>query len=289
MNLNKNKLYEKLASCDICPHECKADRNKKPDGICRMGVELEISSYGPHYGEEPELVGYSGSGTIFFTGCNLLCVFCQNYDISHKRYGSQISEKQLSNIMLDLQEKGCCNINFVTPTHFTPQIIYAIDNAKSTGLTIPIVWNSSGYEKPETIKELEGLVDIYMPDLKFVSSEKSRLYSEANDYFSFASKAIIQMHKQVGDLIIKNGIARRGLLIRHLVLPNNQADTKEIIDFISDNIGCNSYLNLMEQYHPCYMSYKYPKIKNKIGYDEYIPYINYARSKGFYRPEYLFR
>lgn len=287
--MKEKRFIENLISCDICPHECRIDRTQNSDGICGMGAELEISSYGPHFGEEPELVGFSGSGTIFFTGCNLLCVFCQNYDISHQRNGYKISEGQLSDIMLSLQGQGCCNINFVTPTHFTPHIIHAIEIAKISGLNIPIVWNSSGYEKTETLKKLEGIVDIYMPDLKFVSSEKSRLYSEADDYFSFASRAVIEMHRQVGDLVIRNGRARRGLLIRHLVLPNNQSNTKKIIDFIADNIGCNTYLNLMEQYHPCYLAHKYPQIKDRINYNEYVIYINYAKGKGFCRPGYLFK
>jgi len=253
-----------------------------------MGAEIVVSSYGPHFGEEPELVGHFGSGTIFFTGCNLLCVFCQNYDISHLREGYGIDEARLAEIMLLLQERGCSNINLVTPTHFTFQIIQAVKSAKIQGLNIPIVWNSGGYEKTDTIKMLEGIVDIYMPDLKFISPEKSKLYTKAGDYFYFASKALMEMHRQASDLVIKNGIARRGLIIRHLVLPNNQSDTKEIIDFIAEEFGKDTYLNLMEQYHPCYRADEYSLLNNHISMKEYESYINYARNRGFHRPEYIF-
>lgn len=254
-----------------------------------MGTNPVIYSYGPHFGEEPELTGRFGSGTIFFTGCNLLCVFCQNYDISFLREGYGVDERRLSEIMLLLQERGCSNINFVTPTHFTLQIIQAVKSAKLKGLSIPVVWNTSGYEKTETIKMLEGIVDIYMPDLKFVRKDKSKLYTKAEDYFSYASRAVIGMHRQVGDLIIKNGVAKRGLLIRHLILPENQSDTEEIINFIAEKLGTNTYLNLMEQYQPCYKADEYPLVNNRISFEEYNYFVDYAKKKGFRRPDYIFK
>jgi putative pyruvate formate lyase activating enzyme len=253
-----------------------------------MGDNIIIYSYGPHFGEEPELVGYFGSGTIFFSGCNLQCVFCQNYDISHLREGYGIDSNRLAEIMLLLQERGCSNINLVTPTHFTLQIIKSVEFAKNYGLKIPIVWNSSGYEKTDTIKMLEGIVDIYMPDLKFISPEKSKLFTEASDYFAYASQAVMEMHRQAGDLVIKNGIARRGLLIRHLILPSYQSDTSGIIDFVADNLGTGTYLNLMDQYHPCYRADRYPLINMTISREEYKYFVDYARGKGFFRPEYIF-
>ena len=277
-----------LKSCNVCPHNCRIDRTQSADGVCGMSSELVISSYGPHFGEEPELVGYFGSGTIFFTGCNLLCLFCQNYDISHLREGYGINEKRLTEIMLLLQERGCSNINLVTPTHFTPQIIHAIEEAKIKDLNVPVIWNSSGYEKADTIRMLEGIVDIYMPDIKFKNPDKCKLYTEADDYFTYASEAVMEMHRQVGDLIIKNGIARRGLLIRHLVLPNNQSDTKEIIDFVAEELGEDTYFNLMEQYHPCFKANGYPLISELITKVEYEYFVNYAKKRGIKRPSYIF-
>lgn len=283
------KEINTLKSCDICPHNCRVDRTVSTEGVCGMGANLVIYSYGPHFGEEPELVGYFGSGTIFFTGCNMLCVFCQNYDISHLREGYGIDETRLAEIMLLVQERGCSNINLVTPMHFTSQIIQAVKSAKIRGLNIPVIWNSSGYEKTDTIKKLEGIVDIYMPDLKFIKPEKSNLYTEAENYFDYASKAVTEMHKQVGDLVIKNSIARRGLIIRHLVLPLNQSDTKEIIDFIAEELGEDTYLNLMDQYHPCFKADRYPLINRQISTEEYESYIDYAKKRGFRRPDYIFR
>ncbi|MGQ9819436.1 MAG: radical SAM protein [Candidatus Kapaibacteriales bacterium] len=250
---------------------------------------MVVSSFGPHFGEEPELVGYFGSGTIFLAGCNLLCVFCQNYQISHCREGRTFSIEQLVDVMLNLQAIGCHNINFVTPTHFAPQISKAIVQAKSMNLTIPIVYNSSGYDKVETLKELEGLIDIYMPDLKFVNPKKAWMYTEADNYFEYASRAVIEMFRQVGNLVVCNGIARRGLIIRHLVLPDNQSDTVDIIDFVFKNLGSDVYLNLMDQYRPEYKAYMFPNISRGITLEEFQYYVEYAYTLGFRRPEYLYQ
>lgn len=282
-------LFSKLSACDICPQSCYVDRFSSNSGVCGMDADLMVASYGPHFGEEPELVGYFGSGTIFFSGCSLLCVFCQNYRISHCKEGKKFTIEQLVDVMIELQSIGCHNINLVTPTHFAPQIAKAIVQAKSLGLNIPIVYNSSGYDKVETLRELEGLIDIYMPDLKFVNPNKANRYTESNNYFEFASKAVIEMYRQVGNLVVKNGIARRGLIIRHLVLPEDQSDTLDIIDFIAENLGCDVYLNLMDQYRPQYQSYMFPQISRSITDEEFRYYLEYAYSRGFRRPEYLFR
>jgi len=283
-----NILKTKLDNCDICPRNCFCNRNAGDIGYCGMGNRLVIASFGEHFGEEPEIVGNYASGTIFFSGCNLLCNFCQNFDISHFKFGKISSITELSNIMLDLQQRNCENINLVTPTHFSPLILEAIILAKDQGLDIPIVYNSSAYEKVETLKAFEGLIDIYMPDLKFIDPKKSALYCKANDYFQFAIEAISEMHRQVGDLIINNGVAKKGLLIRHLVFPNNQSDTNEIINVVANKFGTNTYLNLMDQYHPCYKANKFDMINRNLYQQEFLNYVKYAKSKGFYRPNYLY-
>ncbi len=282
------ELYASLSNCKICPHSCAVNRFENEIGTCGMPTDVYVASYGSHFGEEPELVGYFGSGTIFLSGCNLLCVFCQNFTISHCREGKCYSIQDLVDIMLDLQSKGCHNINLVTPTHYTPQLAKAIVEAKSMGLTIPIVYNTSSYDKVTTLKVIEGLIDIYMPDLKFKDPEKAKIYTEAPDYFAYASAAIIEMYRQVGNLVVRDGIARRGLIIRHLILPENQSDTTEIIDFIAESIGTDVYLNLMEQYYPHHLAYQYPKISRSLIYEEFNYYIEYAKAKGFKQPESLF-
>ncbi len=281
-------LFQRLSNCDICPHSCNVNRLAGETGVCGMTAVLKVASFGPHFGEEPELVGYFGSGTIFFSGCNMLCVFCQNYSISHYREGRIFTIQELADCMLNLQNFGCHNINLVTPTHFAPQIAKALVEARSLGLSIPIVYNSSGYDRVDTVKSLEGLIDIYMPDLKFVDPDKAHLYSESRDYFTYASSAIIEMYRQVGNLVVRNGIAKRGLIIRHLILPENQSDTLEIIDFIAENLGTDVYLNLMDQYYPRFHAYLYPKISRSIIPEEYNFYIEYARKKGFHIPEYIY-
>lgn len=283
-----DNLFQRLSNCDICPHSCNVNRFAGETGVCGMTADVKVASFGPHFGEEPELVGYFGSGTVFFSGCNMLCVFCQNYSISHYREGRVFSIQELVDCMLNLQNIGCHNINFVTPTHFAPQIAKAIVEARSLGLSIPIVYNSSGYDKADTLKSLEGLIDIYMPDLKFIDPDKAHLYSESRDYFIYASSAIIEMYRQVGNLVVRNGIAKRGLIIRHLIMPDNQSDTLEIINFIAENLGTDVYLNLMNQYYPRFNAFLYPKINRSIIPEEYNFYIEFARKKGFHIPEYIY-
>ncbi|MBU4310950.1 radical SAM protein, partial [bacterium] len=227
------KAYEILEECRLCPRECGVNRIKREKGFCKSGVLPIVSSFGPHFGEEPPLVGTHGSGTIFLTWCNLCCIYCQNYTISHLGEGREISLEEFASQMLSLQRRGCHNINFVTPTHFVPQILAALEIATEKGLNVPLVYNTGGYDQIETLKLLDGAFDIYMPDIKYSDSGIAEKYSSgASDYPEVVKKALREMHRQVGDLLIENGIAQRGLLIRHLVLPNNLAGTKETMHFI---------------------------------------------------------
>ncbi len=275
------RLKEKMSKCTICPHACLAERVKGKIGVCRSTDEVYISSYGPHYGEEPPLVGVYGSGTIFFTGCNLHCVYCQNYDISQLRHGAKCSIEELAEIMLKLQAKGCHNINLVTPTHFIAQIVEALIIAIDKGLEIPIVYNCGGYESEDTIKLLDGIIDIYMPDIKYSDNETAKKYSAAIGYWEAVTSAVKEMHRQVGDLkISRRGIAQRGLIIRHLVLPNNITGSRKAIDFVSSEISPSTYLNIMDQYHPSFRANKYPLINRRISSDEYESVLMHAKQAG---------
>jgi putative pyruvate formate lyase activating enzyme len=255
------KLYRILESCELCPRKCKANRLKGERGICRSGKELMVSSYGPHFGEEDPLVGTGGSGTIFMTNCNLLCVYCQNYEISHLGLGNVKSESQVADYMISLQHRGCHNINLVTPTHFTPQLVRATKHAMERGLKLPLVWNCGGYENVKTIELLDGIVDIYMPDIKYGDNEPAEKYSNAPDYFSVAREAVKEMHRQVGDLKLDTrGIAQRGLLIRHLVLPNDLAGSEKVLSFIAEEVSADSYVNVMSQYRPAGRAHQYGEL-----------------------------
>jgi len=243
---------EILQACILCPRKCKVDRLAGQTGVCKTAERAWISSFNPHFGEEAPLVGTNGSGTIFFTHCNLMCIFCQNFDISHEGYGQEVTADQLATVMLQLQKSGCHNINFVTPSHVVHQILAAVEIAARDGLCIPLVYNSGGYDRVETLRLLEGIFDIYMPDFKFWSAQVADKACDAADYPDVACKALIEMHRQVGDLEIDElGIARKGLLIRHLVLPGGLAGTREVMRFIAGKISKNSYVNIMSQYRPC--------------------------------------
>ena len=221
-----------MSPCRVCPRRCKVDRLSDEKGICQTGAKAVVSSYAPHFGEESPLVGSGGSGTIFFTHCNLLCLFCQNYEISHLGQGLETDAGQLASMMVSLQRQGCHNINFVTPSHVVPQILAALPKAIEKGLTVPLVYNSSGYDSPETLKLLEGIIDIYMPDFKFWNRESAKRYAKAPDYPEVAQKAILEMHRQVGDLVMDDeGVAVKGLLVRHLVMPGGLEETREDIAF----------------------------------------------------------
>lgn len=246
------QAFEIMSSCEICPRRCGVNRNEGETGICKTGKFAWVSSYNPHYGEESPLVGKHGSGTIFFTHCNLLCIFCQNYDISHEGCGSEVTHEQLANIMIHLQEMGCHNINFVTPTHVVGPILAALEIAIQKGLRLPLVYNTGAYDTVETIKLLDGVIDIYMPDFKFWDPEVAEKTCHAKDYPEIARNALKEMHRQVGDLVIDDhGIAQRGLLIRHLVLPHGLAGTREIMRFIAQELSPETYVNIMPQYRPC--------------------------------------
>ncbi len=277
-------LHQLLVECRLCPNECMAKRTKGETGDCHSTDEVIISSVGSHFGEEPPLVGTNGSGTIFFTNCNLDCRFCQNYDISHLGMGDKVSITDLESAMLQLQRRGCHNINLVTPTHFTAQIVDALILAIEKGLEIPIVYNCGGYESVETIKLLENIVDIYMPDIKYSINENALKFSGVQNYWQTIKPAIEEMHRQVGDLkISKRGIAQRGLLVRHLVLPNDVAGSKAVIDFVADEISTETYLNIMDQYRPAYNAHKYEKLNRRITPSEYDEVVDYAFSKGLRR------
>ncbi len=264
------KAYKLLSSCEVCPHKCRVNRLKGEQGICRSGEEVIVSSYNAHFGEEPPLVGNFGSGTIFFTNCNLKCVYCQNYPISQLGNGNKVSLSELAKIMLALQKRKCHNINLVTPTHFVPQILKSLKLAIKIGLHIPIVYNTSGYDSVNTLKLLDGIVDIYLPDARYADNEIARKYSSAPDYFEIMKKALKEMHRQVGDLSLNRmGVAHSGLIVRYLVLPEGLSDTRKIMRFIAREISPHTYISLMAQYFPAYQAEQFPLLSRRINREEY--------------------
>jgi putative pyruvate formate lyase activating enzyme len=273
-----------LESCSLCPRSCGVNRLKGEKGVCRAGALTEVSSYAPHFGEESPLVGLHGSGTIFLTHCNLRCLFCQNYSISHLGEGREISADRLAGMMVELQRIGCHNINFVTPTHFVPQILQALVPAIEKGLRVPLVYNSSGYDAAATIEILEDVFDIYMPDIKFASPGPAAEFSSAPDYPEAARAAVREMHRQVGDLVLdNNGIALRGLLVRHLVLPAGLAGTREVMHFLASEISRNTYVNIMDQYHPCGDIPPRSPLGRRISAAEYEAALGMAKEEGLSR------
>ncbi len=273
------RLWERMNPCVLCPRQCRVDRSRGEVGYCGIGELPLVSSAGPHFGEESVLVGRGGSGTIFFAGCNLRCVFCQNYDISHGCSGRVVSIEQLVNMMLDLQAKGCSNINFVTPSHVAAVVAAAIELARGQGLSVPIVYNSGGYDSVETLKLLDGLIDIYMPDMKYSDDSVAAELSDAGDYPQINRTAVKEMHRQVGDLHIVDELAVRGLLIRHLVLPDNLAGSFEIIDFLADEISKKTAINVMDQYHPCYKANEHSNINRRPTREDIDTVEYYARDR----------
>jgi len=270
--------------CRLCPRNCRVRRFEGELGICQAPAGAIVSSAFPHFGEEPELVGRGGSGTIFLSHCNLRCVFCQNFELSHLGQGVPRTPQQIARMMLQLQELGCHNINFVTPTHFVPQLAEAIRLALRDGLRIPIVYNCGGYESLETLRLLDGLIDIYMPDVKFATRESGQRYAKAPDYFDVARAAVKEMHRQVGDLQVdSNGLAQRGLLIRHLVMPGLAEESRAILRFIAREISVHSYVNIMDQYRPWYRAHEFPEINRRVSWQEWNEVIEYARKLGLYR------
>ncbi len=276
--------YSVLEECRLCPRKCGVNRLKDEPGFCGMGKEIVVSSWGPHFGEEPPLVGQYGSGTIFLSGCNLGCIFCQNYAISHFREGHMVTVEQLVKMMIGLQNKACHNINFVTPTHFTPQIMKAIFMAREQGLEVPVVYNCGGYESVETLKLLKDFIEIYMPDIKYSEPKSAKKFSDAEDYPEIVKKAILEMHRQVGDLVInEEEVAKRGLLIRHLVLPRKLSGPKDIFHFVANEISTDTYINIMDQYRPMFDAREKAKIGERLSWKEYREAIQIANEEGLWR------
>ena len=277
-------LKESLKECRLCPRECGVNRLNGEVGVCQAGLEPVVSSAFPHFGEEPPLVGYQGSGTIFLAYCNLRCIFCQNYDISHLGNGEPMTSSDLARVMVRLQEMGCHNINFVTPTHYAPQIVASLPEAIEKGLRLPIVYNCSGYESIEVIRLLEGVVDIYMPDAKYMDGKYSKQFSNAPDYPEIIKEVLKEMHRQVGDLTANSkGIAERGLLIRHLVMPHGVASSEAVFRFIAEEISVHSYVNIMDQYRPEYRAHECPEINRRITQKEYQEATQWAKRYQLYR------
>ncbi|AEA34169.1 radical SAM protein [Hippea maritima] len=275
--------YDILKNCRLCPRLCKVNRLKGKKGICNTAEPPAIADYFPHFGEEDVLVGKNGSGTIFISCCNLLCIYCQNASTSHLCEGNTTTIENFAQMMISLQNKGCHNINIVTPTHIVPQLLMALKIAIEKGLHIPLIYNTSGYELANTLSILDGIVDIYMPDFKYWDSQTAEAYSSAKDYPEITRNAIKIMHKQVGDLIIENGIAKRGLLIRHLILPNRLAGTKNIVNFIAKEISPNTYTNIMAQYKPFGLAYRFDEIARPITEEEYLEALLWAKEAGLKR------
>lgn len=275
---------EIMHSCTFCPRKCHADRTSGEKGYCKTSDKPFVSSFGPHFGEERPLVGRSGSGTIFFGNCNLGCIFCQNYSISHLDEGIEVSYEKLAETMIALQRAGCHNINLVTPTHQVYAILRSLQIAASNGLKLPIVYNCGGYESVEAVQLLNGVVDIYMPDFKYSDSSSAARFSDAPDYPEKARAAILEMHRQVGDLVLDaDGIALRGLLVRHLVLPGNIAGTAGVVEFIAKEISPDTYINIMDQYHPCYKAFEYPPLNRRLTGKEFKDAVQLAIDAGLKR------
>ncbi|NMB44854.1 MAG: radical SAM protein [Firmicutes bacterium] len=278
------EAVRRLSDCTICAQVCKVNRLDGELGVCRTGRLALVSSYGQHYGEEAVLVGMGGSGTIFFANCNLACVFCQNYDISAYGAGRETSSRRLADMMSSLQAQGCHNINLVSPSHVVPQILEALVLAADDGLELPIVYNTGGYDALPTLKLLEGVVDIYMPDFKFADNGAGERLTGARGYATVARAAIKEMHRQVGDLITdESGIALRGMILRHLVMPGHLDDTRKIMEFVSHEISPDTYVNVMGQYHPTHLAATCPKINRRLKRSEHHEAIAIAHKAGLHR------
>ena len=277
--------WRHLEDCDLCARYCRMNRLETIKGaVCRTGERAIVHSQGPHHGEENPLRGRRGSGTIFFSWCNLRCVYCQNWDISQKGLGSELDVEQLAELMLDLQVQGCHNINFVSPSHVVAQIIAAVEIAASKGLALPLVYNTGGYDSLEALQLLDGIIDIYMPDMKYGDSEKAHRFSHVRDYVEVNRAAVREMYRQVGDLTLdENGIAMRGLLVRHLVLPENISGTNSVLAFLSEEISSETYLNLMDQYRPCYRADENPPLDRPLTSSEFSRALSLAEGLGLHR------
>lgn len=275
-----------LESCELCSLRCGANRRQGQLGKCRTGEKVQLSSYGPHMGEESVLRGTKGSGTIFFGGCSMRCQYCQNYDISQTRGGDEIEAEDLADIMLELQDYGCHNINFVTPDHVVPQIMLAVLVAAKNGLEIPLVWNSGGFDSIGSLRLLDGIIDIYMPDMKYSDARAARRYSRVENYPEINREAVREMHRQVGDLVLdEEGTAQRGLLVRHLVLPHGLAGTEEITRFLAEEISTGTYVNIMGQYRPTFQAHLFASLNRPVTPEEYQEAVETALRAGLTRLE----
>lgn len=275
------RAYEILSSCQLCPRNCGKNRLKGEKGFCNSGEEILISSYNAHFGEEPPLVGEYGSGTIFFTNCTLRCVYCQNYPISQLGHGKKVSIEEMAEIMLVLQRRKCHNINLVTPTHFVPQILKSLKIAIKKGLNLPLVYNTSGYESLHTLRLLDKIIDIYLPDARYADNKIAEKYSAAPHYFQVMKEAIKEMYQQVGNLMLdKKNIARSGLIVRHLVLPENLSGTRQIMRFIAQEISPDVYVSLMSQYFPAYLAEQFSPLSRRINHNEYKKALKALQEEG---------
>ncbi len=276
------ELKEIWRACRLCPRQCGVDRFKRQKGVCGATTAARVAAWHAHFGEERPLVGHGGSGTIFFSRCNLLCDFCQNWQISHDGVGEDVSDEQLAVIMLDLAGRGCHNINLVTPTHVVPNIVAALRTAMTRGLRLPLVYNCGGYEPVEVLRLLDGLVDIYLPDFKYMDGKVAASYSRgAADYPEVCAAGVAEMHRQVGNLIVdEHGVALRGLMIRHLVMPENKAGTDRFVKWVADKLGPGTYVNIMAQYRPLHRARLHPEINRRITGQEYAQAIQWAHEAG---------
>lgn len=278
------QAYQSLVKCTGCAWECGVNRLVGERGVCRTGKRAMISSYGPHLGEEDPLRGWRGSGTIFFTRCNLRCQYCQNHDISQTDNGNKAEPEAIAATMLELQEAGCHNINLVSPSHVVPQILAAVLIAARAGLRLPLVYNTGGYDSLTSLQLLDGVVDIYMPDMKYANPQIGLRYSKIRDYPKVNQAAVREMHRQVGDLQIDDrGLATRGLLVRHLVLPNNLAGTQKVVHFLAEEISPDTYFNLMDQYRPAYKASQYPQLNRRVTPSEFQQALQMALEAGLHR------
>ncbi|HOA98905.1 MAG TPA: radical SAM protein [Candidatus Atribacteria bacterium] len=276
-----NHLWDRLADCDLCPRNCGVNRLRGERGFCGGGTLAKVASFHPHRGEEFLLSGSQGSGTIFFSGCNMRCVYCQNYSISQRREGEELTEKELTRIMLYLQNRGCHNINLVTPSHFIPQIFRSLLKARENGLTIPVVYNTGGYDKKEVLEKIEGLVDIYLPDMKYAREESAYKYSEAQDYPRINREAVREMFRQVGEVEWgEEGVAKRGLIVRILIIPSLEDEARENLRFLAENVSQNVFISLMRQYRPCYKADLFPELSRSVDERTYREIVAYARELG---------
>jgi putative pyruvate formate lyase activating enzyme len=280
-----SQLYSIYRSCQLCPRKCGVDRTKGEKGFCSSASRAKVFSAHPHFGEERPLVGRGGSGTIFFSNCNLLCIFCQNWEINHRGDGPYVSDDAIGDLMIGLQSSGCHNINLVTPTHILPNIIGGLRYAIARGLRVPLVYNCGGYEPVEMIKLLDGIVDIYLPDFKYTDGAMAEKYSSgARDYPERAAAAIEEMHRQVGELVVdEKGIALRGLIVRHLVMPYNIAGTDKFVQFVATKLTRSTYVNIMGQYRPEYKAKQIPELSRRITGAEYAQAMRWAKEAGLTR------